>query len=483
VSLTRRIGVATTWSVAATALTSGGGVLLGQQLGGGLPLSVGLGVLGAALGVALAQLAVRAAIRPTVQALDEVSTTVRSLSPEPEPGARLSTPDDEQASTVVASLNELFDRIKARSQQRDAEIELLTSLIERSPNGVLVCSADGRIRMINTAFRQMFELRAEPMGKRPTEVFAVPEVQELVDLARRDEGSEDELRLVPGSRTLVLRPLITDGGDVGVLAQDITAYRAAERARTDFVANVSHELRTPMAAILGYAETLSEDLGRMPDDVRPLVEAISRNSRRLRDTFEGLMHLARVEARLGELALESLRLEPILVQAVIPSVDAAGRKGLEFELDCPPELIVRANAEALDVILGNLVMNAVKYTNQGSISVRVRAQDETVRVEVHDTGIGIDPAHHDRIFERFFRVDEGRAREVGGTGLGLAMVKHLALATGAFLSVDSTPGEGSTFTVQLPRDRPADEQDTELDELDEDSFSEASTLDDAEADA
>ncbi len=465
-ALSRRVAVATTWSVAATAVLTGGAVLAGGWLGLGPGAQVGLGVVGGGLGLALGQVAARLAARSVVGEVEGLSSSLRAIDAAGE-SAEVSIPvQDEDFATLAQAAEEALQRAGGRARQERVRADLYASLIERSPNGVLVCGPDGRITAINDAFRALFELRAQPVGRRPTEVFAVPEVQELVDLGLRGGDIWDEVRLVPGKRTIVLRPIEVVGGGIGVLAQDITAYRAAERARTDFVANVSHELRTPMAAILGYAETLSEDLDRMPDDVRPLVEAIARNSRRLRDTFEGLMHLARVEARLGELAQESLRLEPLLVQAVIPSVDAAGRKGLDFELDCPPQLAVRTNAEALDVILGNLVMNAVKYTREGGIVVRAYAQDDTVRVEVRDTGIGIEPAHLDRIFERFFRVDEGRAREVGGTGLGLAMVKHLALATGAFLSVQSKPGEGSTFTVQLPRA----EDSTDYDDFDDDDF-------------
>jgi two-component system phosphate regulon sensor histidine kinase PhoR len=399
----------------------------------------------------LGHLATRRAVRPAIQRLDVLTASVQAMN---ESGTIQNVPvlGDVDGAPLARALNELLDSQAARAEAQEADVRLLASLFDRSPNGVLVCREDGRIRMLNPAFREMFEPRSEPEGRLPIEVFGVPEVQDLVELALRGEA-EDEVRTVPGARAVVLRPILTEGGEVGVLAQDVSRYRAAERARTDFVANVSHELRTPMAALLGYAETLQADLDRMPDDVRPLVEALARNSRRLRDTFEGLMHLARVEARMRELSLEVVRLEPLLVQAVLPAVDAAGRKGLTFELICDPDVGVRTHAEAFDVILSNLAMNAVKYTAEGGIIVRVSRESELVRIDVTDTGIGIDAAHQERIFERFFRVDDGRTREIGGTGLGLAMVKHLALATGARLSVESTPGEGSTFSVRLPFER------------------------------
>lgn len=448
--LARRVAVTTTWIVALAVGLCLGAVAAGSMAGWSTPILVGLGAVGGGLGGVVAHVGMRLAVRPSLQRLAVLTESVEQMN-RSETVAQVPVLGDPDGAALAKGLNEIFARMAARAAAHDADVRFLASLFERSPNGVLVCRPDGRIRMMNPAFREMFQPRSAPEGRLPIEVFGVPEIQELVDLALQDQA-EDEVRMVPGARSVVLRPILTEGGEVGVLAQDVSSYRAAERARTDFVANVSHELRTPMAAILGYAETLQTDLDRMPDDVRPLVEALSRNSRRLRDTFEGLMHLARVEARLKELSLEAVRLEPLLVQAVLPAVDAAGRKGLDFELDCDPEIGVRTHAEAFDVILSNLTMNAVKYTPEGGVLVRVVVEEEGVRIDVTDTGIGIDSAHTERIFERFFRVDDGRAREVGGTGLGLAMVKHLALATGARLSVQSTPGEGSTFSVHLPRE-------------------------------
>lgn len=440
--------LATTTAVLATALAIGGVAVVAHVLA--LPLwGLVVGVLVAAVvsGV-LAHVATRASVKPPLDRVSQMAEGVRQIAQ----GTRERLPEvgDGDSGGLGSAINAMVERLQGEVEGQESRVRLLSSLVERSPNGVLLCGGDGRIRMMNAAFREMMPPRAEPVGRRPIEVLSVPEVQELVELAAAGEV-EDEVRVVPGERHLVLRPIVTEGGELGILAQDLTRWRAAERARTDFVANVSHELRTPMAAILGYADTLAQDLEQLPEEDRPLVEAIARNSRRLRDTFEGLMHLAKVEARSGNLTREPLRLQPLLVEAVVPAVDAAARKGIGFELDCPDEAVALTNAEALDVIVSNLANNAVKYTPAGgTVRVVVRQGDTDVRIDVVDTGIGIDSAHHERVFERFFRVDEGRVREVGGTGLGLAMVKHLALATGARLSLTSTPGRGSAFTVHLP---------------------------------
>ncbi|MFT7520063.1 MAG: two-component system phosphate regulon sensor histidine kinase PhoR [Kiritimatiellia bacterium] len=449
-SLESKVGVATTWS-AGLALTVA--LVVATVFRALVPEASSLVFLGglAAVGAVcliLVNLGMRLALRRSLWHFSHLATNVRELTGVPGPRGRLSEVGDEEGVRVAGAINALLDRVDLDRQAVHKDLQLLHSLMERSPNGLLVCQSDGLIRFANPAFRQMFEMRAEPEGARPVEVLAVPEIVDLVNRALSGE-EEGELRTYSGRKHLHLRAIVIAGGDITILAQDLTRFRLAERARTDFVANVSHELRTPMAAILGYAETLAMTEG-LNAQTRRLLDALTRNSRRLRDTFEGLLRLARVESRLAEALVERLRLEPLVLQAIIGAVDAAGRKSQDFEFDCPDDIEAWTNAEALDAIVSNLASNAVKYTPEGgSVLVRVYRDEDEVIIAVRDTGIGIEAADHDRIFERFFRVDEGRAPDVGGTGLGLAMVRHLALATGVRISVDSELGNGATFSVHL----------------------------------
>jgi two-component system phosphate regulon sensor histidine kinase PhoR len=206
-----------------------------------------------------------------------------------------------------------------------------------------------------------------------------------------------------------------------------------------------------VAAIMGYAETLLDERERLDPGLVRLVEAVHRNGTRLRDLFEDLLQLSRIEARRGELPLMAVPLRPILEGAVASAADRAAHRKQDFALECPADLRARVNAEALGSIVGNLAMNACNYTPEGG-RIRVIAEPAPGEVLVHveDNGIGIDPAHHQRIFERFYRVDEGRSRSAGGTGLGLAIVKHLARASGCTVSLSSAVGQGSRFTVHIP---------------------------------
>jgi len=182
-----------------------------------------------------------------------------------------------------------------------------------------------------------------------------------------------------------------------------------------------------------------------------MLDRIYRNARRLRDIFEDLLTLSRIEARRGELPVEAHYLRPILAESVAAAADMAHERGIDFALTCKRKVRARCNAEALSAMVANLVVNACNHTAPGG-HVRVSAEkvDGNVVVKVKDNGAGIDPEHHQRIFERFYRVDEGRSRRDGGTGLGLAIVKHLALASGVTVAVDSSVGQGSTFALTLP---------------------------------
>jgi two-component system phosphate regulon sensor histidine kinase PhoR len=233
---------------------------------------------------------------------------------------------------------------------------------------------------------------------------------------------------------------------------DVTELRRLEKVRTDFVANFSHELRTPITAIRGYAETLKSGALQNPSVAANMVDIIHRQSERLSELVEDLLELSRIEARQIQLAKKPVGMKPAVQRAADAVAPRAQAKGVKVTLDVPEGLFAEADERAVEQVLVNLLDNAVKYTPEGGL-VTVRAHRQslvTVELEVKDTGLGIEPRHLPRIFERFYRVDKGRSREMGGTGLGLSIVKHLADAMGGDVRVESQHGEGSTFFVQLP---------------------------------
>jgi two-component system phosphate regulon sensor histidine kinase PhoR len=325
--------------------------------------------------------------------------------------------------------------------------ELAPRLLEKTHNGVLVTDPTGRIRLVNPALARILPLVPDPVGRTVYEAIPVASVVEAIE----QEPSEQELSLRLGRRDLVVR-VTSLGKNNGrlTIVQDVTRIRQAERYRRQFVANVSHELRTPATAIAGYAETLLADRERLPPDVVRMVEVILRNGRRLTELFDDLLHLARLDSMDEPPPLYATSLANAVAESIDKLAALAEQREVTIETAVPAGLMALANRDALGHVVVNLVGNAIKYSHSGGhVVVRGIPADGAVILEVIDQGIGIDPAYHDRIFQRFYRVDKGRARTQGGTGLGLAIVKHLSKAMKAKIEVRSKKGRGSTFRLRL----------------------------------
>lgn len=343
-----------------------------------------------------------------------------------------------------------LDALKADRAELQRNLLIAMRVSEQSRVGLaIVEDEEGRFTFTNPRFRELCRLRSDPLGRRPLEVVPAVEVHEVVEGAL--SGKELERDFATGWGDLKVRAERLDDRHVTIRLEDITAEREAERARSDFVANVSHELRTPITALMGYTETLLADAESLPKPLAVMLATVERNARRLRDLFEDLLRLHRIETRRKQLPLERQRLHPVLVDAVIDAVDRGAQRGVELSLEVDESLDAFCHRDALVAMVGNLARNAVAYTGDGGhVTVRAAEGEEGVLIEVQDDGIGIAPHHLERIFERFYRVDEARSRRAGGTGLGLAIVKHYALATGAEVTVESEHGVGSTFRIQLP---------------------------------
>lgn len=368
------------------------------------------------------------------------------------------------AARVVHAVRALQQTAQSHEREARSHADRLDAMMAATPTGMLVLGEDGRVERTNDALRAMLSLTRPVVGRLPVEVLNAVEILEVIDTAHA--GPTDERPFSTAERDLAVSAHPMQRGTM-VLVRDMTAVRMAERARTDFVANVSHELRTPIAAILGYSEALLADAATLPPDAARMVGVIDRHGHRLHRLFEDLLTLHKIEARREALPRDTLILAPVVADAVAGAVDLASAKQIDVEVDVASELVGLGNREAVTTIVRNLAGNAVKYTpSGGSVRLAGRIDGEHVCIDVIDTGPGIPAAQQDRVFERFYRVDDGRSRDVGGVGLGLAIVKHLAEASACEVRLRSVVGEGSTFTVRLPRGvrpRPARRWDATLD--------------------
>lgn len=246
-----------------------------------------------------------------------------------------------------------------------------------------------------------------------------------------------------------------------MVISDITRIKKLENIRQDFVANVSHELRTPLTSIKGFVETLSAGAMNDPIEARRFLGILSKQADRLNMIVEDLLSLSRIERDSQEKAidLQEGRLLDIINASIEACAAKAQSKNISIECSCDPNITAKIERTLLEQAVVNLIDNAINYSNSDThIRVQVGysqannsdAGSETV-ISVRDEGVGIAHEHLSRLFERFYRVDKARSRKMGGTGLGLSIVKHIVLAHGGRVDVQSSPGNGSVFFIYLPR--------------------------------
>lgn len=256
----------------------------------------------------------------------------------------------------------------------------------------------------------------------------------------------------PPKQTVVVSAHRLPSGGAVAIAEDVTARRRLDAMRTDFVANISHELKTPVGAIAVLADALvAED---DPEVNQRLMQRMVREAERASRTIDDLLELSEIEQH------ETSDLLPLNVCDLLHGVverfaQAAEQRGVTVSLTSGTPLTVLGDPRQLSSAIGNLVDNAIKYSeNGGSVTLSATADQDSVAIEVRDTGVGIPTKDLERIFERFYRVDRARSRETGGTGLGLAIVRHVVANHGGDIAVTSVEGEGSRFTLRLPATTP-----------------------------
>jgi len=227
---------------------------------------------------------------------------------------------------------------------------------------------------------------------------------------------------------------------------------AANRAKSDFLAVMSHELRTPLNAVLGYADLLDAGIsGPLTETQQNQVAAIKSSARHLLELIEEILAFAKIESGRDEVNFQDVSLTRIVEEAADLVRPAARARNLSFDIQpLPGDVHIRTDPRKLRQILVNLLSNAVKFTEQGGVTLRVHEEGDSIFIDVQDTGIGIPPEHLEHIFDAFWQVERSTTRTTGGTGLGLAVSRNLARQLGGDLTVESTPGRGSTFTVRLP---------------------------------
>ena len=362
---------------------------------------------------------------------------------------------EEMANTMNRMASHLADTIG----QLDAGKARLETLLANLDDGVIVIAADRSVRVMNREAGKIFDT-SETMGAgRPyPEVIRHPQALAFIDgwlKGEEPESRDVSIATRQGSRTVrcsgtTVRYLGESNADVLLTLRDVTEERRLSQIKSDFVSNASHELRTPLTNIRGYLEAIQDSIREGAAPESSFVTVAHANALRMERLIDDLLELSRAESAVVPLEREEVSLQSFLSRVADPHRPEADRMGKTIDVTAS-EGRIRADLRKLALALSNLVDNALKYGKEGGrVTLSGRIEGDACLLEVADDGPGISPEHLPRIFERFYRVDKGRSRELGGTGLGLSIAKHIVESHGGILRVESRIGVGTRFILRLP---------------------------------
>jgi len=374
---------------------------------------------------------------------------------------RLKAPDSEELASLAEALNQMAAQLDRRIETIISQRNELETVLASMREGVIAIDNEEQIINLNSAAAGLFDSKPENCrGRNLQEVIRNSALQQFVRQSTISQvPKEDDISLYHnGEKTLHLHssPLLDASKErIGTLVvfNDVTHLRRLENMRRDFVANVSHEIKTPLTAIKGFVETLHQGNVDNPDEAKRFLGIIQKHADRLSSIVEDLLSLSRIEQedKVKTIKLEEGSIKDVFRSAILICRPKAEEKNIGLQIVCDEQISARFDANLLEQAVVNLLDNAIKYSEpESTIYLKAQPGGSKIKISVEDQGIGIAQKHLPRLFERFYRVDKARSRNMGGTGLGLAIVKHIAQAHSGNVSVESTLGQGSTFTIHLP---------------------------------
>ena len=365
---------------------------------------------------------------------------------EPEPDTR----------GIWANVFESLSRIHRQNRKRKKRLRKVVvrfqQAAEAMPDGAIVLDGAGTILWMNKASSRLLGLkRARDVGRPVSNFIRHPSFAASLDADAFDEPIHitsplrEELQLL-------IRVVPYGGSRRLMIVRDVSRIYNLEQMRKDFVANVSHELRSPLTVIVGYLEALHDD-DLLPAEFRRPVHQMSQQASRMSLIVDDLLQLSRLEATPGAASSERIAVVEML-EMIARDTRALGEGAHRVLHEADPELSLHGDWNELYSAFSNVAFNAVQHTPPaGTVRLRWASDGEGARLDVTDTGDGIEARHIARLTERFYRVDKARSHEMGGTGLGLAIVKHVLVRHDARLDIESRPGEGSRFSCRFPAHR------------------------------
>ncbi len=361
----------------------------------------------------------------------------------------------DESGQLANAFNEMSLSLKRLVETISEDKAKLMSILDNMVDGVILTDIEGNIVLTNKAVQKLFGIRDENAKDKP--LIEVIREHELNDVLKSclETGQEQIVQFDFGISNKYLRAIAIlvdqerQGGAL-VLVQDLSELKGLQTMRRELVGNLSHEFRTPLAGIKAMVETLQGGAINDQTATSDFLDRIETEVDRLVQLVAELTELSRIETGKGELKLEQVNINLLIEEVIAQLKPQAERQNLSFNKKLTSDLpIIQADKERIRHVIVNLIHNAIKFNrNGGSIITATEMFDDSVLVEISDTGIGITGKDLPRIFERFYKTDKSRAGQ--GSGMGLAIAKHIVEAHGGEIKVRSEEGKGSTFSFNLP---------------------------------
>ncbi|MGN4125987.1 ATP-binding protein [Lysinibacillus sphaericus] len=370
--------------------------------------------------------------------------------------AKMPTTQNDEIGQLAVAFNQMGRQLKHNLEVINQENEQLSNILTSMTDAVITFNRDRTILLSNPPAERLMQKWFVNKGSQSTKPIP-PELYHMLDhVLMFEDKLEEEIEMDGNYYTFTISPLYSGElirGAVAVI-RDMTEQHRLEKLRSDFIANVSHELRTPIAMLQGYSEALMDDFIQDQEERNEMTKIIYDESKRMGRLVTDLLDLARMES--GHMALykDELPINSTFERITQKFAQVAKEKHVQliFDSEFNDDAIIRIDEDRIEQVLTNLVDNALRHTDEGSVTVKVEKEPTFAKISVQDTGHGIPQDDLPYVFERFYKADKARTRSKGGTGLGLAIARNIVKAHSGTIMVDSVLKEGTTFTFYLPFD-------------------------------
>lgn len=382
-------------------------------------------------------------------------------------GHRINWRSGDEFDQLIQTINLLTGNLSCRIAEASAEAEKLALVLEQMDNAVMLIDSRGQIIEANRQAQELFQLKDQPLKRHSIHLLGSAGLSETAQRVSRTQCPETityqresgQAAHTSHTFTIFLTPFPgQDTAQILAVFHDISLLQEINERQAEFISNAAHELSTPLTAISGFAETLATQDFQQPELTHHFAQVIYEQAQRMNRLIQDLLQLARLEtlSHSQELSLTPVSVQPA-IRSVLSQLSPCFQEKKQTVLfpsakdDPQNDLQIAAVPELFRQIIRNLLENANKYTPaDGKIHIFLEASPQCITIRIADNGIGIAPEHLPRIFDRFYRVDKARARSTGGNGIGLSLVRYLTELFHGSIQVESTIGQGTTFSLQFP---------------------------------